>query len=147
MKYLKLIRARDWAWTSVLAITGIWWPLFIVTSPPDFIQVSVNPAILVICMVVATFGAAVKIFGYLGTRMPGKVGVVSVSIELAGLILATLAPVSYVVASIAGFLDPSTPINFSSAFILACAILAMYAYRAIIVIPRFRLEAHDPNKE
>lgn len=147
MNYLKRLRARHWAWASVLAIAAVWWPLFVITSPPEFLQQSLDPGILVFCMVVALIGGIIKISGYLASQMPGKLGVVGVSVELAGLILASVGPVSYLVISVYGFWMPEIVINFSSAFILACAICAMFLYRAIIIVPRFIFEAHDTAKD
>lgn len=147
MSYFKRLRARHWAWALVLAIVGIWWPLFIITTPPEFIQITADPGILVVCMAVAMFGTIIKIGGYFASQMPGKTGVIGVSVELAGLILASVGPVSYLVISGAAFLSPETAIGINSAFIFACALCAVYLYRAIIIVPRFIFEAHDPAKD
>lgn len=147
MKFFKSLRARHWAWTLVLATAGIWWPGFVLATPPDFLQESIDPGVLVFCMVVAIIGSVIKIIGYLASQMPGRAGVIGVSVELAGLILASVGPASYILASLFGFFAPGPVVNFSSAFILACSIAAMYLYRAIVIVPRFIFEAHDSAKD
>lgn len=149
MNYLRKLRARHFAWVAVLAIVGIWWPLFILTNPPEFlIQTTAdNIGVINFAMIVSLIGSCIKICGYLGSQMPGKVGVIGVSIELAGLILASVGPVSYLVVSVYGFLAPHSDLTFGSAFIFACALCAVYLYRAFVVVPRFLFEAHDSAKD
>lgn len=148
MKNLTRLRARHWAWVLVLVIIGVWWPAFIVSTPPEFLQQAVDAGVLNFCMIVALIGTVIKIFGYLGSQMPGKTGVIGVSVELAGLILASVGPVSYLVISIYSFSRPDVvELTFGSAFIFACALCAVYLYRAIIIVPRFIFEAHDSAKD
>lgn len=148
MNYFKMLRARHWAWVLVLAIVGIWWPAFILTMPPEFVQQTVNPGVLNVCMVVALFGTIVKIFGFLASQLPDRLGVIGVSVELAGLILASIGPASYVVISAAAAYENSTETVFpNSGFIFAIALCAVFLYRAIIIVPRFFFEAHDSAKD
>jgi len=146
MKNLKRLRVRHYAWSVVLGIAGIWWPLFIIASPPEsFVQGRVDTLILNICMSVAVVGSATKILGYLASQFPGRVGVLGVSVELVGLILAAVGPFAYIASSLALIADGEA--RFNSAVIFAIAILAMYLYRAIIIVPRFFFEAHDTAKD
>lgn len=149
MSYLKRLRARHYAWASVLAVAGVWWPLFIITTPPEFLQVSVNPGILNFCMAVACFGAFVKIGGYLASQMPDKAGVIGVSVELAGLILAVVGPLSYILISFSASINDTVgSVGFpNSGTIFAAAVCLIYLYRAIIIVPRFIFEAHDSAKD
>jgi hypothetical protein len=147
MKIFNRIRARHWAWVFVLAIIGIWWPAFIISAPPEFLQIVVDPGILNFCMIVALVGTIIKISGYLGSQMPGKAGVIGVSVELAGLILASVGPVSYLIISVYSFAQPHVELSFGSAFIFACALCGVYLYRAIVIVPRFIFEAHDSAKD
>lgn len=145
-KFFKRLRPRHWAWASVLVCAGIWWPTYILVSPPPFLKGNVDPVILSICMVIAIFGAALEIFGYLASQQPGRLGVLGVSVELIGLILASVGPVAYLVSYSYLLWQGSGDVNFGSAFILAVTITVLYSYRAVIVVPRFRSEAHDPAK-
>lgn len=147
MKTIRHIRARNWAWASVLAIVGIWWPAFIIFSPPDFLTDAVDPNILIICMSVALFGSIVKICGYLASQLPGKAGVLGVSSELVGLILSAVGPFTYLAISTYTFMHPIGDLKLNSAFIFACAVITIYIYRAFIIVPRFLSEAHDPSKD
>ena len=149
MKFFKNLKARHWAWVAVLGILGIWWPAFIITTPPEFVTESLaNPGILNFCMSVAIFGAITKIFGYLASQGAGKAGVIGVSVELAGLILSTVGPVSYILVSLNALVAENTTLSFpNSALILAFAVLAIYIYRAIIIVPRFFFEANDTAKD
>jgi hypothetical protein len=147
MNYFKRLRARHWAWASVLAVAAVWWPLFIISTPPDFIQTSIDPGILIFCMVVATVGGVIKILGYLASQLSGRVGVIGVSVELAGLCLSAVGPAAYLVISLYGIWAPDVSVEINSGFILAVAVLTMYLYRAIIIIPRFIFEAHDEAKD
>lgn len=147
MNYFKNLRLRHFAWSLVLAVSAVWWPLFVIATPPEFLQRSIDPGVLIFCMAVATIGGIVKIFGYLASQIPGKIGTIGVSVELVGLILASVGPLSYIVASLYGFWEPGLDVSFSSAFILACAIAAIFLYRAIVIVPRFIFEAHDSAKD
>jgi len=147
MNYIKNLKVRHVAWAFVLGIVSVWWPSFVIATPPDFLQENIDPVVLIVCMVVALIGGIVKIFGYLASQMPGKVGTLGVSVELVGLILAAVGPLSYIAVSLYGFWEPGVDVNFSSAFILACGVAAIFLYRAIIIVPRFIFEAHDPAKD
>lgn len=149
MNFFKNLKARHWTWAVVLAILGIWWPAFIITSPPEFVTDSLsNPGILNFCMSVAIFGTITKIIGYLASQVPGKPGVIGVSVELAGLILSTVGPISYLLVNLNALITDTPTLVFpNSAFILAIAVLVIYIYRAIIIVPRFFFEANDSAKD
>lgn len=144
--FFKRLKLRHWAWIHVLAAAGIWWPLHIIFTTPEFLSRNVDDFVLHICMWTAVFGAVVKITGFAMSQQPGKTGVLGVSVELAGLILASIGPVAYL-GAYGYLLITGADLNFSSAFIFAYAMCAVYLYRAIILVPRFRREAHDPAKE
>jgi hypothetical protein len=146
--FFKRLRARHYAWATVLAIVGIWWPAFILATPPEFIREGrVDLLVLNVCMAVGLIGGITKISGFLASQQPGRVGVLGVSVELTGLILAFVGPFAYLSTSISvSAYTPERPL-VNSAVILAIAIMAMYTYRAIILVPRFRREAHDSSKE
>lgn len=147
MNYIKNLKVRHYAWAFVLAIVSVWWPLFVINTPPTFLRENIDPTILMVCMAVALFGGCIKIIGYLGSQLPGKAGTLGVSVELVGLILASVGPLSYIAVSLYGFWEPGVDVNFSSAFILACGVAAIFLYRAIIIVPRFIFEAHDSAKD
>jgi hypothetical protein len=142
------LKFRNYVWASVLATIGIWWPSFIILKTPEFLDGNVDFSVLYLCMIVAIIGALIKIIGYSMSVQPGSIGVIGVSVELAGLILASIGPLAYVLSYIViWFLYPQDSPGMSSSVILAIAVCLIYVYRATILIPRFFREAHDPNKE
>lgn len=147
MKQLKVLRARHWAWATFLAIAGIWWPAFIMSTPPEFLVQAINPGVINVCMTVALIGAVIKILGYLASQLPGRTGVIGVSVELAGLIMAFVGPASYIGVSLVEITSPNASISINSGFIFAFALCVVFVFRAIIIVPRFLFEAHDPSKE
>lgn len=145
--FFRRLSPRHWAWAHVLAVVGIWWPLFVIFTPPEFLQNNVDPILLLICMWIATFGSALKIGGFLSSQQPGRLGVIGVSVELVGLILSVLGPIAYIFSYLYVLLATDTDLAFGSGLILAYGVLSIYLYRAIILVPRFLKEAHDPAKE
>lgn len=148
MNYLKRLRARHWAWMNFLASIGIAWPLFMLLTPPELIAGALNPAVLAISMIVSLVGTGVALFGYFASQQRGKLGVIGVSIELSGLILSFIGPAAYLLIRLYLLTQPADPPNIlSSPLFFAYSLCAVYLYRFVIVIPRFRFEARDPNKE
>lgn len=145
--FFQRLRARHYSWATVLAIVGIWWPTYIIFTPPEFIREGpVDFNFLTIAMLVGVLGSGTKISGYLASQQTGKLGVLGVSVELVGLVLAAVAPFAYL--AVTGAVAISEGRDFlNSASILAIAIMAMYAHRAVIIVPRFLREAHDESKE
>lgn len=129
-----------------LAVIGIGWPIFVIVGPPEFISGFLDPIVLTVCMWVCMIGSITALWGYASSQCGGKLGVIGVSIELAGLILAIVGPLSYVVTRIFLLLSPES-IGLTTTMIFAYAILSIFIYRLATVIPRFRLEAYDPTKE
>lgn len=92
-------------------------------------------------------GAAVSIVGIiLSTRESPKKQTVGASVELTGLSFMSVGPLVYLVTQIGLAINdfPNTDriaLCFF-AWAMVCAVLA----RLVVVIPRFRREAHDPRK-
>lgn len=147
MNYVKRLKARHWAWLQFLFVTGIVWPTFMLFSTPELIVGVLHPAILAIAMIVSFVGTIVSMFGYVASQQLGKLGVIGVSVELSGLILSILGPAAYFITRIYMLFLPETAGVLSSPLFFSYAICAVYLYRFVIVVPRFRFEAHDPNKE
>lgn len=147
MKYLKRLRARHWAWLHFLAVIGVGWPLFMIFTPPELIAGVLHPAILAIAMIVSLVGTLIAMFGYFASQQQDKLGVIGVSIELSGLILSILGPGAYFVTRIYMLFLPETAGVLSSPLFFSYALCAVYLYRFVIVLPRFRFEATDPSKE
>lgn len=147
--FFQRLKPRHYAWASVLAIVGIWWPSFILATPPEFIiEGSVNLLVLNICMIITMIGAVTKIIGYFGSQQQGKIGVIGISVELVGLVLAAVGPFAYIAVSLAVGLDEENSKQIvNSAVIFAVGIFVMYVYRAMVIVPRFLREAHDEFKE
>ncbi len=143
-QFFSNLRLRHYAWAHVLIAAAIWWPLHIIFTTPDFLRENVNPVALFACMWIGLVGGIVKIAGFLASQQPGRAGVLGVSVELIGLALALAAPIAYIFSY--GSLLTTELVNFGSAFIFAYAIIAMYLYRATILIPRFRKEGSDSSK-
>lgn len=143
--FFSRLRLRHGAWCLIIAVIGVWWPLYVLVTPPTFIQGNVDPVIMTICMIVAVTGGFLSILGYLSSQQSEKVGVIGVSIELVGVILAAVGPVSYIASFVSAL--SSGNVNFGSALILAVGAFCIHLYRSVIIVPRFRLEAYDPTKE
>lgn len=147
MKYFKRLRARHWAWLHFLVSIGIAWPLFMMLTPPELIAGALNPAILAIAMGVSLVGTVIAGYGYFASQQLDKLGVIGVSIELSGLILSFIGPSAYLVIRLYLLNQPDTLGLLTSPLFFAYSLCAVYLYRFVIVIPRFRFEAQDPSKE
>ena len=145
--FFRALNPRHWAWVHVIIAAGIWWPAFLLSSPPEFLEWNLDHTVLALSMGTAILGAVLMVFGFLCSQQTGKPGVLGVSIELVGIILASVGPVVYLVAYTYLLILDADDVNFGSAFVLAYTICALYLYRATIVVPRFRKEAHDDSKE
>lgn len=146
MGYLRRLRGRHWAWIHFLLAVGVAWPLFVIFSPPEFIIGFLDPIVLTVSMWVALIGTLTTIWGYASSQQEGRIGVIGISIELAGLILAIVGPASYAVTRIFILLSPES-VGLSSGLFFSYALFAVFLYRLVVVVPRFRFEARDPAKE
>lgn len=145
-KYFKRMRARHWAWMSFLFFSGVAWPTFMLLTPPELVTDILDPTVLFAAMVISLIGTLVTMFGYFASQQVGKLGVIGVSLELSGLSLSVLGPAAYLITRVYEWFTPDSD-GLTSAVLFTCSVLAVYIYRFVIVIPRFRFEAHDPNKE
>lgn len=146
MKYLKRLKSRHWAWIHFKVATGVLWPLYMILTPPELLAGVVSPAIMTLCMVVSIIGTLASVVGYFFSQQLGKLGVIGVSIELSGLTLAVIGPGAYLLTRVYMLFLPEYG-GLSSGLLFAYALCAVYLYRFIILIPRFRFEAQDPSKE
>lgn len=147
MEYLKRLKARHWAWLHFLAIIGVAWPVFMLVTPPELIVGVLNPSILAIAMFVSLLGSLTAMAGYFASQQQEKIGVIGVSIELSGLILSVIGAGSYFVTRVYMLFLPETAGELTSTLFFAYALCAVYLYRFVIIVPRFRFEAQDPSKD
>jgi len=146
MKYIKRLRARHWAWLNFLCIVGLIWPIFMLVAPPVQITEVISPVIYEVIMGLSFFGTCLAMFGYFASQQVGRIGVIGVSLELAGLILSSLGPAALLLTRIFLLFEPHFE-PLSTVLFYDWAVCAIFLYRFVIVIPRFRFEAHDPTKE
>lgn len=147
MKYLKRLKLRHWAWLHFLTIIGIAWPSFMLVTPPEVISDAVHPAILTVAYLVSLFGSIVAFIGYFASQQLDKIGVIGVSLELSGLVLSVVGPATYLFVRLYLLTLPDATGLLNSPLFFSYALCAVYLYRFIIVVPRFRFEARDPSKE
>jgi len=146
VKYFRRLRARHWAWLNFLAIVGIAWPTFMLVAPPAQITEVIDPVIYSVIMGLSLAGTILAMFGYFASQQVGSLGVIGISLELAGLILAFIGPAALFVTRVFLLFEPHLE-PLSTVLFYDWAVCAIFLYRFVIVIPRFRFEAHDPAKE
>lgn len=145
MNYLKRLRAKNWAWLNFKFSVGVLWPLYMIFATPETLISAVDATILTVCMALSLLGNLASIVGYIFSMQPGKIGVIGVSIELSGVILAILGPGAYLLTRLSLLFDPA--FGLTTGIFFAYSLCAVYLYRLIVLVPRFRFEAHDPSKE
>lgn len=136
---------RHWAWIHTLAALGGWAVLIDIWTPTAVFAALQDP-IVSVWTIVTLIGAITAIVGVmLSVAHRATTRVISVSVELTGLLLAAVGPLTYFIAQFS--------LLFTDVFDQRIALvmfayfgLSIIIYRIVVVVPRFRKEAHDERK-
>jgi len=135
-----------WAWIHVMVAFFVWVVMLQVFTPIG-VYATLQEPLVAIWTTTAALGGLTAIVGLLmSLAAQAKVRVISVSVELFGLILAAVGPFTYTITQLSLLLT-ETPDTRAALSVLAYFSLSVIIYRIIIVIPRFRKEAADARKD
>lgn len=142
------LSGQHWAWLNALAGLGVWGVLIGIFTPLSYGVLFQQP-IIGIWSTVTVIGVIIAIVGvFLAVSHSAVRRTLSVTIELVGLCFASVGPVLFLFAQILLFATPTADgsTRYALAFFAYFA-LAMLIYRIVVVLPRFRREAHDGTKD
>jgi len=146
MNLLKRVTLPHWAWIHVMVAFFVWVVMLQVFTPIG-VYATLQEPLVAIWTTTAALGGLTAIVGLLmSLAAQAKVRVISVSVELFGLILAAVGPFTYTITQLSLLLT-ETPDTRAALSVLAYFSLSVIIYRIIIVIPRFRKEAADARKD
>lgn len=143
-KWLRRLTLRDWGWINFKIALGVLFPLFVLVSPPSALNATFS--VVVYAWLATTFiGGLTSTTGIIMSAQPGRVGVIGLTVELAGLIFMFAGPFLLLVVYLALWLARvevrMTAVGLT--WSLCAALLA----RAAIIVPVYVREAHDTSKE
>jgi len=143
---LKRVTLRHWAWIHVMLSLAVW-AVLILNFTPVGVYAALQQPIIGIWTTVTIIGALTAVIGLLLSlaNSPRK-RVLSISVELFGLILAAAGPFTYFITQFS-LLFAETPDARLALTFFAYYGLSIILYRILIVIPRFRKEAQDVRKD
>lgn len=143
---LKRVTLRHWAWIHVMLSLTVW-AVLILNFTPVGVYAALQQPIIGIWTTITIVGGLTAIVGLLLSlaNSPRK-RVLSISVELFGLILAATGPFTYLAAQVS-LLFLETPDARLALTVFAYYGLSIIIYRILIVIPRFRKEAQDVRKD
>lgn len=146
MSLLKRITFRHWAWIHVMLAFTTWTVLLQLYTPVGVYSALQEP-LVTLWTTTAAIGAVLAIVGLvMSLAAHARTRVISVSVELFGLILAAVGPFTYTATQASLILSETLEARLALTA-LAYFTLSVIVYRIIIVIPRFRKEAADARKD
>lgn len=144
--HFKKLSIRNLAWIHFKLALGVAWPIVFMIFPPTGPIVELERPLLNLWMSLTIFGTITSLVGYIMSLYEGKPGVLGVSIELAGLSLFSLGPLLYFLVQV--YLAATGEFELRAALcVFAYAMCSVIIYRFVMVLPRFRQEARDSEKE
>lgn len=144
-KQYRRLSFHRWAWVHTLLSLGAW-AVVISIYTPEGVLIALQQPIVNIWAGITIVGVIAAVIGiFLSVASNARTRVISVSVELFGLILAAIGPFIYLVAQFS--------LVFSDDFGQRIA-LTLFAYYGLsillvkiaVVIPRYRKEATDYRK-
>lgn len=136
-------------WLVFKVIMGIGWPIALITLTPISLLGSLGWVIYFMA-ITTLVGGVVSSLGLIATAQTGRLAVLGLSIELSGLSLFIVGPLTYAFTytalSIYGFGHISN-ITFIPITIFAYGMVAAIFNRILIVAPQRSLEAHGIPKK
>lgn len=146
MQVLKKLTLRNWAWVHFKLSLGVVWALTMAIWPPAGVVRTLEQPLISVWMILTIVGVLTSLVGYVMTQTGGKAGVVGVSVELSGLSFFAVGPLIYFFTQLALALTGAWDERIALAA-FSYAMCSVLAYRFVVVILRFRREAHDESKE
>lgn len=142
------LQGQHWAWLNALVALGGWGVCIGLFTPVSYGLLFQQP-IIGIWAAVTVLGVAIVIVGVLWSVASSAVlRTLAVSIELIGLCFASAGPLVYFFAQVIQFFEPTSDggTRYALTFFAYFA-LSMIIYRIVVLLPRFRKEAHDGSKD
>lgn len=146
MSLLKRLSVRHWAWIHVMVAFTLW-AIFLQLYTPIGVYATLQEPLVTLWTTTAALGGVVALLGLvLSVSAHARTRVISVSVELVGLILAAVGPLTYTITQLSLLFTETLEARLALTM-LAYFTLSVILYRIIIVIPRFRKEAVDARKD
>lgn len=147
---LKRVTLRHWAWIHVMLSLALW-AVLILNFTPVGVYAALQQPIIGIWTTVTIIGALVAVVGLvLSLANSPRKRVLSISVELFGLILAATGPFTYLAAQVSLLFADAFSVTLDVRLALVAFAyygLSIIIYRILIVVPRFRKEAQDVRKD
>lgn len=143
---LKRVTLRHWAWIHVMVSLAVW-AVLILNFTPVGVYAALQQPLIGIWTTVTIIGALTAVVGLiLSLANSPRKRVLSISVELFGLILAATGPFTYLLTQFSLLFAETADARLALTF-FAYYGLSIILYRILIVIPRFRKEAQDVRKD
>lgn len=145
MDVFRRLTLRHWSWIH-FKVAMLVWAAILLTYTPTAVAGALG-AVVILISVVTILGSLTSMVGIVMSAQHGtKVGVIGISVELAGLYFMGAGPLAYLITQL--WLAVTLPGGSQryALVVFAYAMCVALTCRILIVAPRRNMEAHDPTK-
>jgi len=146
MKALKRLPPQRWAWVLVFVMLTAW-IVVIAIFTPDATYAALQEPIVALWTGAALVGSLAALTGiFMSVSSHARTRVISVSVELFGILLSAIGPSTYGFAQFSLIFSDSVSQHIAP-MLFAFFGLSILIVKLAVILPRFRREASDHRKE